>query len=322
VALDGGPGPPAGAVVLGQCAEPGVGLQVVAHLVAPALEPEVGADVVPQHLQGPPLERPGGVAVDEGPVVQPPPPGGHLDDRRVAGRTGQLVDAKGEGGQPAAAGREVGARLDPADRQRGVERADRHHAGPAAGGPGADGPEVGQVADAPAALRPARRELDRQQPGPQVGGQVAAAGGHDEPGDGPAVERPEVVVPDRHVGWQRPLDPLLGAVLQLQLARPEQRFGGPRPDDPEGPPAALGTAVSAAHGGAQRGPRVVGRRVPPALHVEVSVVDTPRIGGHRRARYPWLQGAVRGASTTKSAGGGLRGRCRPAPAVGPPAAGC
>ena len=76
------------AMVLGQGAEPGVRLEVVAHLVAPPLESQIGTTAVPQGLERPALERPHGVALDEHAVVQAPPGLRQLRDRRRAGRPG------------------------------------------------------------------------------------------------------------------------------------------------------------------------------------------------------------------------------------------
>ncbi len=317
MAVLGRPGAPALPVVLGQGAEAGVGLQLVALGFPPALEAQVGAEVVPQGAEGLPLERPHPVPVQQRGGVEAPGLGPGRGDLGAGGRPRQVLDAQRQRGEPAPAGREVRAGLDPGDRERGVQRVDRHHARAAACGPGADGAQVGEVADAPALGRAARRELDRQGPGPQVVRQGAAAGRDDQAGDRAAVERVEIVVADGQVGRQRPLGPGRGAVLQPQLTGSPQRFGRARPHHPERVWGRRGTFVAAvrarAHGGPQGGARLGRRGVPVALHVEVPVVDAPGVGGHRRARYLSLPRRVTGwraraPATAQVAGEGARNR--------------
>ncbi len=298
VALLGRPVPPPAAVVLGQGTEPGVGLEPVAHRLAPPLEAQVGTLFPPEQVEGAALQRPHRVAVDERAAVEVAAPGRQLLDRRVARRAGQRLDAQREGGRPPPAGREVRARLDTVDRQRRVQRVDRDHPRPPRGGPGPDCPQVDQVADAPALGRAARRQLDRQDPRPQVGRQVAAAGGDDQPGERAPVEGVEVVVAGRKVGRQGALGPVLRAVLQPQLARPEQGLGRPGPDHPQRPfgrRRAVPGVPAGRHRGAECGAGLGRRGVPVAMHVEVAVVDAPGVCGHSAsARYPATQVAVRG----------------------------
>ena len=163
-------------MVLDQGAEPGVVLQLVALLLPPPLEAQVRPLLLPQVPEGGPLVPPGGVAVQQRQVVEPPGLGRPGLHRGVAGRARQVLDVQGQGVDPPAARREVGARLDPVGRQGGMQGVDGDHAGAPARGPGAERPQVGEVADAPAPGRPARRELHRQHPLPQAAREVAAAG--------------------------------------------------------------------------------------------------------------------------------------------------
>jgi hypothetical protein len=111
-----GPLVPAAVMVLGEGAEPRVGLEVGAHLCTPPVEPQVGPAGRPQRLERPPLERPHLVADYQRGVVQPAAVDAEPRDGRRAGGPRHILDAQGQRVAPPAAGREVRAGLDAVER--------------------------------------------------------------------------------------------------------------------------------------------------------------------------------------------------------------
>ena len=217
-----GPGVPVAAVLLGDRRPGRPVLQGLPLLLAPAgegLAAAVGEEDPHQDLA---LARPDRVAVDQRPVVE-----------RAAGVVLE-VDAVGAGhlGHPqvdrvaeAAGGRQVRAGLLPGGRGDGVQRVDQHEAGALVGGHPADGAQVGEVADAPAAAAAGGVELHGPAPGPVLG-QPAPAGGDDQPAPA-ALGRLQPVVAEREVVGQLAVDVPHLAVLADDLGLVDlQRVAG------------------------------------------------------------------------------------------------
>ena len=169
---------------------------------APADERRVGErpSLVPDPLECDEFDRPDVLAVDEPLSVEPP---GHerevADVHAVAG--GDRVDIEVQRRQPLPCRRRVRRRLRARARGRGVERAREHRGTSTPFDVGDDGGEVGEVADAPAAVAarrvelnrhseaagrdPERRRAHRDLAGPPVGGVQEVVAGRDGVGDGP-----------------------------------------------------------------------------------------------------------------------------------------
>ncbi len=210
---------------------------------------------------------------------------------------GNLLDPQVQRAPETSGARVVGAGLRLRSRVRRTERPDGQEACPCRCRPRTELPQVGQVADSPAAPRARGCQLNRPAPRPQTGRQVAAAGAGDDQLLAAVVAREPVIAVWR-VDGHRVDAAQAGAVLEDELARHRQASAAP--DHRDG----VGIRLVRSHRGDHRGEDIGSDRPRRAVRVDVRVQ-------HQRAAHAMRSMIATGNSARSSASGTVAWRSAP-----------